>query len=60
MSLLPAIARRSIRPRGPPLNDGTPASAAFGYSPPSLHGKRVVNTGFRMVLEWKAPLSAPP
>lgn len=50
-SLSPVMARLSIQLRGPAFNDGTPEHASFRYVRASLPAKRVVNVGFRMVLD---------
>jgi len=46
-------ARRSFHLRGPAFSDGSPDSVLFSHVRPSLPNKRVVNAGFRMVLEWQ-------
>lgn len=49
----PLQARRNFHPSGPAFGDGTPESVSFSYIRLSLPSKRMVNVGFRMVLEWQ-------
>ena len=51
--MTPAQARRSFYPRGPAFSDGTQETVSFRYIRLSLPSKRMVNVGFRMVLEWQ-------
>ena len=48
-----ATGRYDVSLRGPAFNDGTSAALSFAYVRPSLPLKRIVNVGFRMVLEWQ-------
>ena len=48
-----ATGRYDVSLRGPAVNDGTSAALSFAHVRPSLPLKRIVNVGFRMVLEWQ-------
>lgn len=53
MEMTPMEARQSFHLRGPAFSDGMPAAVRYSYQRLILPGKRFVNAGFRMVLEWQ-------
>lgn len=53
LSITPAQAHQNIHLLGPAFSDGTRETISFSHVRPSLPLKRIVNVGFRMVLEWQ-------
>lgn len=53
MNMKPMEARQSFHLRGPAFSDGMPAAVRYSHQRLILPGKRFVNAGFRMVLEWQ-------
>lgn len=56
----PQELRQSFHVRGPAFNDGRPEAVSFSHVRPTFPNKRLVNIGFRMVLEWQEGLSSSP
>ena len=53
LDMKPMEARQNFHLRGPAFSDGMPAAVRYSHQRLILPGKRFVNAGFRMVLEWQ-------